>query len=1028
MNLGEISVKKNRVVFVLMFLVLLGGVVAYRNLGRLEDPEFTIKEALIITPYPGASAEEVAREVTNPIETACQQLGQLKRVESDSSRGRSVVSAVIQDRFQKAAIPQVWDELRRKIADVQSKLPPSVRGKSIVVDDFGDVYGVFLAITGKGFSQPELRRYVEFLRRELLLVPDVKKVDLFSEQQDVVFLEISRQRLSQLGINEEQIYSQLQAKNVAADGGRLRVGDEHIAIDPTGGFESAEDMLNMVIGSDSSGRQLFLKEVATLSRTYEDPPRRLLRYDSQPAIGLGISTVQGGNVVTMGAAVRRKLEALKRNQPIGIEIGDINFQPTAVTKATNNFMFNLGKAVTIVFVVLLFAMGRRAGFIIGIVLFLTIMGTFLVMYLDGNLLMERISLGALIIALCMLTDNAIVVTEGIQVRIESGEDKIHVIRDVISQNQWPLFGATSIAVVAFAAIGLSEDRTGEYCNSLFWVIFISLALSWVAAITFTPLLGYLMFKPKSNTEGEQDAYAGFLFRTYRRILIVALRMRWAVLAGTIVLFAAALYGFRTLDQSFFPPATRPQFMVDTFLPAGTHIRETDAYAAAVERYLKSQPGVTHISSFVGSGALRFLLVYTPERQDPAYVQFLVEVDDDKRIDGLIAKVQKYLDNNHPDGNSVAKKFLLGPGSGGRVQVRFRGPDHATLRQLAGQAERIFDDDGGAIGVRNDWRQREKVIRPELLELQARRNGITRVDVAEALESGFEGRAVGFYREPGSVGGGVFPRETRLLPIVARPPLRERSDVAVIPSMQIWSPAARRMIPLSQVVSGFEMDWEDPIVVRRNRNPTITVHADPRSGLPSHLLNRVRPQLEAIKLPPGYSLEWGGEYEDSQEARAALAKPLPGALVLMVFIVVCLFNSIRSTLVICLAVPLAIIGVTAGLLITRQPFGFMALLGVIALAGEQIKNSIVLVDEVYTQLDEGKTPYLALLDAGVSRLRPVLLVAVTTVLGMIPLLQDPFFVAMAATIMFGLAFACVLTMIVVPVLYAVFFRVRETVPA
>ena len=1023
MNIGELSVRKNRVVFVLMFLVLLGGLVAYHRLGRLEDPEFTIKEALIITPYPGASAEEVAREVTNPIESACQQLGQLKRVESESTRGRSVVTAVIQDRFQKKAIPQVWDELRRKIDDVQSRLPPSVRGKSLVVDDFGDVYGVFLAVTGQGYSQPELRRYVEFLRRQLLLVRDVKKVDLFSEQQEAVFLEISRQRLAQLGINEEQIYNQLQAKNVAADGGRIRVGDQHIAIDPTGGFGSAEEMLELVIGSDSTGRQFFLKDVATIDRSYEDPPRRLLRYDGQPAIGLGISTVQGGNVVTMGNGVRRKLEELKRDQPIGIEIGDINFQPTAVTKATNSFIFNLGKAVTIVFVVLLFAMGRRAGLIIGGILFLTIMGTFLVMYLEGSLLMERISLGALIIALCMLTDNAIVVTEGIQVRIESGEDKLHVIRDVISQNQWPLFGATAIAVVAFAAIGLSEDRTGEYCNSLFWVIFISLALSWVAAITFTPLLGYLFFKPRGDAEAERNPYGGILFRTYRRFLVAALRFRWAVLAATLVLFAAALFGFRTLDQSFFPPATRPQFMVDTFLPAGTHIRDSEAYAAAVERFIRAQPGVTHISSFVGGGALRFLLVYTPERQNPAYVQFLVEVDDDKKIDGLIAGIQKHLDNSYPDANTVAKKFLLGPGSGGRIQVRFNGPEHATLRELAGQAEKVIEADGGAIGVRSDWREREKVIRPEMLELQARRNGITRVNVAQALASSFEGRAVGFYREPGSAGTGIFPQETRLLPIVARPPLAERSDVGMMQSMQIWSPTARRMIPLSQVVSGVEVDWEDPVVMRRNRNPTITVHADPRTGLPSHLLNRVRAGIEQIKLPPGYSREWGGEYEDSQEARAALAKPLPAALVLMLFIVVCLFNSVRSTLVVCLAVPLAIIGVTAGLLITGQPFGFMALLGVIALGGEQIKNSIVLVDEVYTQLDEGKTPYMALLDAGVSRLRPVLLVAVTTVLGMIPLLQDPFFVAMAATIMFGLAFACVLTMIVVPVLYAIFFRVH-----
>src|SRR6516162_2256696 len=583
MNAGEFSVRNQRVVFVSMAFVLLGGIVAYVGLGRLEDPEFTIKEALIVTPYPGASPEEVAREVTNPIESACQQLGQLERVESESLRGRSVVSAVIQDRFDEDTIPQVWDELRRKINDAQPSLPPSVRGKSMVIDDFGDVYGIFLAFTGKGFSRHELRRYAEFVRRELQLVPGVKKAELFAEQQEVVYLEISRQRLAQLGIKEDQIYRQLQAKNVASDGGRVRVGDEYIALDPTGEFASADDMLNLAIGSDSTGRQLFLKDVATLKRGYEDPPRRILRYDGQPAIGLGISTVQGGNVVTMGKGIQRKLQELKPDQPIGMEINKINFQPTAVTEATNNFMFNLGKAVTIVFAVLLIAMGRKAGFIIGFVLLLTIMGTFLVMYVDGNLLMERISLGALIIALCMLTDNAIVITEAIKVRIESGEEKLPVIADAINQNQWPLFGATAIAVVAFAAIGLSQDRTGEYCRSLFWVIFISLALSWVMAITVTPLFCYLFFKPRPPGEAERDPYGGWFFQGYRRLLVTCLRFRWVVLALTLLLFVVALRGFRRLDQSFFPPATRPQFLVDTFLPAGTHIRDTEAFAESAER-------------------------------------------------------------------------------------------------------------------------------------------------------------------------------------------------------------------------------------------------------------------------------------------------------------------------------------------------------------------------------------------------------------------------------------------------------------
>jgi multidrug efflux pump subunit AcrB len=1026
MNPGVLSVHNNRVVYAAMVILLIGGVVAYLNIGRLEDPEFTIKQALIITPYPGASAEEVAKEVTNPIEIACQQLGQLAYVDSESSRGMSVVSANIKDRYHKDRIPQVWDELRRKIADTQSQLPPSVRGTSLVVDDFGDVYGVFLAITGDGYTFPELRRYAEFLRRELLSVPGVKKVELFAEQQEVVFLEISRQRLAQLGIPEDQIYAKLQERNIAADGGRVRVGEEHITIDPKGAFGSVEEMLEFVIGSDKSGRQLLLKDVATIERGDQDPPRRLLQYDGKPAIGLGISTVQGGNVVVMGEGVRRTLERLKGDQPIGIEIGEINFQPEAVTAATNDFMFNLAKAVTIVFVVLLIAMGRKTGIIIGIVLFLTIMATFFVMYLRGDILMERISLGALIIALCMLTDNAIIVIEGIKVGIESGKNKLDVVRDVVAQNQWPLFGATAIGVIGFAAIGLSEDSTGEYCNSLFWVILISLSLSWVSSITVTPLLSYLMFTPieGSTTKGGGDPYGGFFFQIYRKLLILAIRYRWAVIVASLVLFAVSAYAFTKIPQSFFPPATRPQFMVDVFLPAGTHIRETEAFASEAQQYIRTQPGVTHVTTFIGSGGLRFLLVYSPEGENRAFVQFLVDVDDSNKINGLIADIQKQLDTQYPNANAVAKKFLLGPGEGGRIQARFRGPDPAVLRELGDTTKQVLQNDGGAICVRSNWREREKVIRPDLRELQARRNGITRVEVANALATSFEGRVVGFYREPGSAGGGTFPQETRLLPIIARPPLAEREDVSVIDSLQIWSPIAGRMIPLSQVAAGTEIAWEDPVVMRLDRFPTLTVHADPRTGLPSQLFNRVQPKIEAIELPPGYSLEWGGEDEDSRKARAALARSLPYVVTLMVFIVICLFNSVRTTLLVWLIVPLAIIGVTSGLLVTGFPFGFMALLGVIALGGEQIKNSIVVLSKIRTELNAGTPHFQAIINGGVSKVRPVLMVALTTVLGSIPLLKDAFFGAMAVCIMFGLSFACVLTLLVMPALYSIFYDVRE----
>jgi multidrug efflux pump subunit AcrB len=743
----------------------------------------------------------------------------------------------------------------------------------------------------------------------------------------------------------------------------------------------------------------------------------------------------------MGEGVRRKLNELKPYQPVGIEIGAINFQPEAVSAATNDFIFNLAKAVTIVVVVLLLTMGRKTGVIIGVVLFLTIMATFLVMYMKGDLLMERISLGALIIALCMLTDNAIIVIEGVKVRIEGGEDKLTVVREVIAENQWPLFGATAIGVLAFAAIGLSEHSTGEYTNSLFWVILIALSLSWVSSVTITPLLGVLFFKPAApraassegaavGEGGPADPYGGFVFRTYRQALVLALRFRWAVVVGCLVGFVLALYGFTKVKQSFFPPATRPQFMVDVYLPAGTHIRDTEAFAENVEGIIKGQPGVTHVTSFVGGGGLRFLLVYSPESENRAYVQFLVDVKDHRTIDGLLGTIQKHLDEQQPNANAVAKKFLLGPGAGGRIQARIRGPDPAKLREIADRVKQVIEDDGGAMGVRHDWREREKVIRPALLESQARRNGLTRVDVAQALATGFEGRTVGFYREPGhaGTGTGTYPQETRLLPIVARRPPAERGDVAMIDSMQIWSPVAGRMIPLNQVSPGSEIGWEDPVVVRRDRFPTVTVHADPRSGLPSELFGRVRAKVEAVELPPGYSLEWGGEFEDSRDARSALARPLPYFLALMVFIVVCLFNSIRTTLLIWLIMPLSIIGVTVGLLLTGRPFGFMALLGVLSLGGELIKNQIVVVSKILTETGKGKAPYAAILDGSTSKTRPVSMVVFTTVLGMIPLVVDPFFGAMAVCIMFGLSFAAVLSLFVTPVLYAIFYGVHEPAEA
>lgn len=994
--------------------MVFGGLYSYSNLGRLEDPEFTIKDALIITRYPGATAEEVEQEVSEVIERAVQQLGQLDEVQSRSQAGLSTVTATIKDSYDKATLPQVWDELRRKVGDAQSQLPPGA-GPSMVNDDFGDVYGVFFAITGDGYTYAEMEKVAEFLQRELLLVQDVAKIDIIGEIPERIYVEMSREKMAQFGIPKEAIYDALGGKNLVTDAGRVHVGSEYISLRPTGEFNSIEEMGELLIGSGAPGaagsRLVPLKDIAQIRRGYKDPPDFMLRVDGAPAIGLGISTVSGGNVVVMGEGLTRRMEELAPTIPFGIKFHKISIQSEAVAESISGFVVSLMQAVLIVVAILMIFMGLRPGILIGAILLITITGSFILMDMQG-IILERISLGALIIALGMLVDNAIVITEGMLVRIQRGEDKIEAANKVVGQNSTPLLGATVVAVLAFAAIGTSKDSTGEYCRSLFQVIMISLMLSWLTAITITPLLCTMFFKPRPKTEdGDSDPYKGVFFRVYRQALIFCLRRRWMVVGVMIALLAASIVGFGKIEQSFFPDSTRPQFMVDFWLPEGTHIRDSERQAKSVEDYLRDIEGVTSVATFVGGGPPRFLLTLAPERPNTSYSFFLVSVDDYKKIVGMMKKIQTDLEANFPEAISLPYQFMLGPGDPAKIQTRFIGPDPSVLRRLSEEAMAVLHEDGGFVGAQTDWRGMVKTLRPVLAEAQARNAGIGRPAVAKLLQESFDGTMVGLFREGED-----------LLPIFSRPPDRERSDVAEIRNLQIWSPRAGRNIPLGQIIEGQETAFENSIIMRKNRSRTITVKCNPRTGNASTALARVKEKIESIEMPDGYRMEWGGELENSADAQGALAKTIPLFIFLMILVVIFLFNAFRQPLIIWLCVPLAIVGVTAGLLISGQPFGFMSLLGLLSLIGMLIKNAIVLIDEIDLEIREGKAPYDAIVDSGVSRLRPVMMAAATTVLGMIPLLFDAFFVAMAVTIMAGLTFASILTLLVVPVLYSLFFRV------
>jgi multidrug efflux pump subunit AcrB len=1009
MNIAEASIHYKTITWMLIVAVTFGGFYAYDKLGRLEDPEFTIKEAKIVTSYPGATAMEVAEEVTDRIETAVQQMGQLKLVTSISEPGRSTVRVEMKDKYNKASLPQVWDELRRKVNDVQSQLPPGTSA-SIVYDDFGDVYGVFYAVYGDGYSYAEIKEYVKMLRRELLLCKDVAKISIYGDQPEAVYVEISRSRAAQLGISPETIYASLRGQNLVTPAGRTRVDDLFPRVQPTGEFTSVDQIGNLLIlQNDATNTKLYLKDVATIKRGYVDPPQTILRFNGRPAIGLAISTVLGGNIITMGESVKQRLSELQAQTPVGIEIGVISHQADAVNVAIEGFVVSLIESLVIVIGVLMITMGTRSGMLIGVILLLTIFATFIVMYLFG-IMLERISLGALVIALGMLVDNAIVVVEGILVNIQRGMNRIEAAAKIVAQTMWPLLGATFVAVLAFAAIGLSQDNTGEYCRSLFQVILISLMMSWIFAVTVTPLLG-VKYLRANVASGNADPYAGVFFRAYRTFLDKALKYRRLTIFILAILLVLAIVGFGYIKQSFFPDSTRPQIMVHYWLKQGTHIDKTESDLKQIEKHILSIDGVTDVSTFVGQGAMRFLLTYTPEDANSAYGLLLVGVDDYSNINQIIPKISQYISANFPAAQSLYRKFTLGPGEPQKIQVRFRGENLDTLRGLAQQAAEIFQSNPQIQDIMDDWRQRVPLVRPVVSEIQSRNAGITRSDIARTIQTSLEGLRIGVYRE-----------KDELLPILARSPENERDRVDFIHDIQIWSPVAQKTIPITQTIVSFESQSENSIIRRRNRVPTITVKCDPVSEPASVVFAQVRPKIDAIPLPPGYQREWGGEYEDSRDAQTALAGKVPVTAILMVLIIVVLFNCIRQPLIILLTLPLAVIGVTAGLLLTHQPFGFMALLGFMSLSGMLIKNAIVLIDEINTQLAAGRPPFDAILDSGVSRVRPVSMAALTTVLGMVPLLPDAFFVAMAVTIMFGLTFATVLTLIVVPVLYVIFYRI------
>jgi multidrug efflux pump subunit AcrB len=1019
MNFAEFTIRNKVLSVIVIMLTLLGGWSAYQDMPRLEDPDFTIRSAQIITHYPGASPTEVAEEVTEILERAIQQMQEVDVVKSISSAGVSEITVEIKYEFSptKSDLQIIWGKLRNKINDSTGALPPGTQ-PPLVVDDFGDVYGLYYFITGEGYSPAELRRYAKQLQSELLQVDGVAKVALGGVLKEAIYVEISRENAAALGVSINNIYQILTEQNRVASAGDIKIGDQRLVIDPTGDIDSVEAIRELLVSATPDGKIVYLKDIAHVWRGYQTPAKKLHRYNGKPAVALGISNVLGGNIVKVGKKVDAKIAEAKSRRPLGIELHEFYHQGKTVEASVENFVLNVIAALVIVIITLFLFMGIKSAVVIGCILLLTIFATLTTMDLAG-IPMHRISLGALIIALGMMVDNAIVVTDGILVGVQRGRGKLEIAKEIVSQTKWPLLGGTLVGCIAFAPIGFAPGSTAEYTGHLFWVILIALLFSWLFAVTLTPLFCYWSFKPQAGdsvSENEDNTF----YRSYKQLIHAALRRRWLTVGFVLSLFVTSLWGFQFVESGFFPASTTPQMVVDYWLPQGTDIARTQQDIKEIENFVGQLEGVNAVQTSIGGGGLRYMLIYGPESPNTAYGQLLVRVDDYRTIDGLMPKIQGFINDNFPNSQSKVWRFVLGPGGGSKIEAVFKGPNPAELRRLADAAKAIMVADGRALSIKDNWRQQVGVIEPIYSASNARRAAVSREDLALALETNFTGQQVGQYREGDD-----------LIPIISRAPATERRGYADIKDIQVLSSATGNRVPIAQVTDGFRTVWRDGQVRREGRVWTIKAQSDPYPNeLASLLHSRIRPAIEAIPLPDGYSLEWGGEYGDALESNENLASTLPLGFMAMVIIVFVLFGTVRQPVVICLVVPLAVIGVVLGLVTTQMPLEFMGILGLLSLSGLLIKNAIVLVDQIDVEIGDGKPRYDAVVDASVSRVRPVMMGALTTVLGVIPLFLDAFFQSMSVVLVFGLSFATLLTLIIVPVLYAVFFNINagETVHA
>ena len=1002
-NLSDWALRHRSLVAYLMLVAVVAGVFSYFRLGRNEDPAFIIKTMVVQAAWPGATVEETMKQLTERLERQLQETPHLDFLRSFTRPGVTTIFVNLKGSTSAKQVADTWYQVRKNIGDIRHTLPAGVVGPAFN-DDFGDTFGIIYGFTSDGFSQRELRDYVEDVRSRLLQVPDVSKIELLGAQDEVIFIEFSKKELATLGIDRAALIAALQAQNIVRPSGTIQTGTESISLGVSGSFQSERDIAN--INFSAGGRMLRLSDIAQVRRGYADPPQPLFRINGRPAIGLAIAMRDGGDVLALGRNIKNTMTRLTADLPIGIGPQLVADQPAVVNKAIGEFMTSLVQAIAIILGVSFISLGIRPGLIIALAIPLTLAIVFPVMQIAG-IDMQRISLGALIIALALLVDDAMTVTDATLNRLGQGDSSVQAATYAYRSHAFAMLAGTLVTIAGFIPVGFAASSAGEYTFSLFAVVTIALLVSWFVAVVFTPLLGALILSPPKP---QSDSDRGRIFRFYRAFLTSAMRAKWLTILASLAIFVVAVLAMPLLPRQFFPSSDRPELLVDLSLPQNASMYASETAAKRLDKALVGDPDVARWSTYVGSGAVRFYLPLNVQLPSDFFSQAVIVAKDVQARERLHAKLEKILAGEFPNAVWSVAPLELGPPVGWPLQYRVSGPAIERVREIALKVAQVVSADARTKQVNFDWMAPDRQVRIRINQDEARLLGLSSQAIASVLNTVISGTPVTQVRD-----------DIYLINVVARAVDEQRVSLDSLRTLQVPLPGGQT-VPLSQFAS-FEYDQEFPLVWRRDRLPTLTVQAEIAEGtLPESVVDSLSSAIEKLRrtLPAAYDVAVGGTVEESRKSQASVMAVMPLMLLAMVTILMAQLRSFSRLFMVAAVAPLGLIGVVAALLISDRPLGFVAILGVLALLGMISKNAVILIAQIDAERGQGKSARDAAVDASCSRFRPIMLTAVSTVLGMIPIAPTVFWGPMAFAIMGGLLGATVLTLVLLPTLYVTWF--------